>query len=489
MKKSLFLIVPLLLGATSCQFGIANNNNNGGNSNVNSVPTLDDVLSGSYEESEISWPAISENEKPMKIWVGAESVDFYTEKMGEFEASFEEKYGVNFPKWEVEKIDTGTSADVFLQDTAAGADIFVCAHDNLGKLTAGSSVIAPITDIGLLTQIATDNSQGFKDIIINEVQGTKYTFGVPFIAQALVYYYNSSIVSPEQVGTWEGIMEACATKGANVRATSILGADGYNNSFLTLARQVLDDGSTTTSVKIYEGGVQDACYFSGDDTISVMRWGQDFFSNPNGCDWPSSSGWEIELKDGHSAGLIGGAWNFAAAQTALGSNFAVAPLPRFTITADQAYGSIKAGTVFQSGTFADCKVLVMKKGSVYADYLQPVMKFLSSKEIQEQSFERCANLPAYKNAADEFESLKATDANAQTAAAQIKMFDYGIPQPFGVKTKYNTYYYSKSGPDYLKAILDDKNLKEADRKFTTAEAIKAELEAICHIWKKGKRPE
>ena len=69
------------------------------------------------------------------------------------------------------------------------------------------------------------------------------------------------------------------------------------------------------------------------------------------------------------------------------------------------------------------------------------------------------------------------------------MFEYGIPQPFGVKTKYNTYYYSKSGPDYLKAILDDKNLKEADRKFTTAEAIKAELEAICHIWKKGKRPE
>ena len=425
---------------------------------------------------------------PLTIWVGAESVDFYTAQMTEYQANYEAATGEDFPEWTVKQIDTGTSADTFLQDTAAGADIFVCAHDNLGKLTAGSSVIAPIDDAELLAQIDADNSQGFKDIIKNEVQGTYYTFGVPFVAQALVYYYNSSIVSAEEVGTWEGIMAACAKKGANVKATSILGTDGYNNSFLTLARQVNEDGSTSTSVKIYEGGVQDACYFSGDDTVSVMRWGQDFFSHPNGSSWPSSSGWEVELKDGHSAGLIGGAWNFQAAQTALGSNFAVAPLPRFTITEDQAFGSIEAGTVFQSGTFADCKVLVMKKGSEYAPYLQGIMKHFASKEVQEKSFEQCANLPAYKNAASEFEALQAHDANAQVAAAQIKMFEYGIPQPFGVKTKYNTYYYSKSGPDYLKAILDDKNLKEADRKFTTPELIKAELEAICTVWKTGKRP-
>ena len=425
---------------------------------------------------------------PLTIWVGAESVDFYTTQIAEYVAEYEASTGEKFPAWTVKQIDTGTSADTFLQDTAAGADIFVCAHDNLGKLTAGSSVIAPITDQALLDQIAADNSDGFKNIVVNEVQGQKYTFGVPFIAQALVYYYNSSIVSEANVGTWEGIMADAAKAGATVKATSILGTDGYNNSFLTLARKVNEDGTTSTSVKIYEDGIQDNCFFSGDDTVSVMRWGQDFFSNPNGCTWPSSSGWEVELKDGHSAGLIGGAWNFTAAQKALGSNFAVAPLPRFTITESQATGEIEAGTVFQSGTYADCKVLVMKKGSAYADYLQGIMKYISTKEVQEKSFEQCANLPAYKNAVAEFEALQADDDNARVAAAQIKMFEYGIPQPFGVKTKYNNYYYSKSGPEYLKTILDDKNLDEKDRKFTTPELIRAELEAIATIWKTGKRP-
>ena len=464
MKKSLALMIPILLGlsVSSCTIGGTPSQNPGGTPNYS---------------------------KPILIWVGAESVDFYTAQMAEYATQFKAANGFDLPTVEVKAIDTGTSADVFLQDTAAGADIFVCAHDNLGKLTAGSSEIAPITDQALLDQIAADNSEGFRNIVVNEVQGERYTFGVPFIAQALVYFYNSSIVSEANVGTWEGIMADAAKAGAKVKATSILGTDGYNNSFLTLARKVNEDGTTSTSVKIYEDGIQDNCYFSGDDTISVMRWGQDFFSNPNGCEWPGSSGWEIELKDGHSAGLIGGAWNFTAAQKALGSNFAVAPLPRFTITAEQAYGSIEAGTVFQSGTFADCKVLVMKKLSEHSAYLQDIMRFLSSKEVQEKSFEQCANLPAYKNAADEFEALKATDDNARVAAAQIKMFEYGIPQPFGVKTKYNTYYYSKQGPDYLKAILDDKNLAEKDRKFTTGELIKAELEAICHIWRKGKRPE
>ena len=45
-------------------------------------------------------------------------------------------------------------------------------------------------------------------------------------------------------------------------------------------------------------------------------------------------------------------------------------MPRFTINENQAYGSITAGTIFQSGTFADCKILVMKKNSKYEKYLQ-----------------------------------------------------------------------------------------------------------------------
>lgn len=427
------------------------------------------------------------NKDALTIWVGSESVSFYNDILKEYENIYNEKNQERFPRWKVKGIDAGSSAETFLQDNEAGADIFLCAHDNLGILTAGSSVIAPITNEALLKQIDEDNSQVFKEIIVNEVLGKKYTFGVPLIAQSLVYYYNSSILNENDVKTWEGIMQACNKYSKNIKSTSILGEDGYNNSFLLLARKVNPDNSTFTSVKIYEDGIQENCFLTGDDTIAVMKWGQDFFSNPNGCSWPSSSGWEVELKDKHSAGLIGGAWNYKAVKTALGSSFAVTTLPRFTINENQAYGSITAGTIFQSGTFADCKILVMKKNSKYEKYLQDIMMYLSNKKVQERSFEQCSNLPAYYNAVDEFESLQKNDDNAKTAASQIKMFEYGIAQPFGISTKYNTYYYSKGGPEYIKAILNDKNIKESNRKYVSDQQIKNELSAICNIWKTGER--
>ena len=427
------------------------------------------------------------NKGALTIWVGNESVSFYSDVIKDYEKIYNEKNDDRFPKWKVKGIDVGNSAETFLQDNEAGADIFLCTHDNLGILTAGSSVIAPITNEELLKQIDNDNTKGFKDIIVNEVQGQKYTFGVPLIAQSLVYYYNTSILSKDDVKTWEQIMKACAKKSKTLKATSILGEDGYNNSFLLLARKVNPDNTTTTSVKLYEDGILENCFLTGDDSVAIMKWGQDFFSNPNGCYWPSSSGFEVELKDGHSAGLIGGSWNYKAVKTALGSSFGVTTLPRFTINESQAYGSINEGTIFQSGTFADCKILVMKKNSKYQQYLQDIMMYMSNKTIQERSFEECSNLPAYINAVSEFESLQKNDDNAKTAAAQIKMFEYGIAQPFGIDTKYNTYYYSKGGPEYIKAILNDKNLKESNRKFVSDKQIKDELNAICNIWKTGQR--
>ena len=49
-------------------------------------------------------------------------------------------------------------------------------------------------------------------------------------------------------------------------------------------------------------------------------------------------------------------------KSALGNKLGIALLPKFTIRAeDAAFGTVPAGTVFQSGTFADTKMFVMKK--------------------------------------------------------------------------------------------------------------------------------
>lgn len=415
----------------------------------------------------------------LTIWVGAESADFYQLKMDEYVAEYNANNDKEFPYIiDVVASDTGSAAGRFLDDPDAGPDIFTVAHDNLGRLVAGSSAIAPVTLQPLLDQINADNPEGFLNVIKATVGGTEYTFGVPYVAQSLILYYNKQFLNETQVQTWEGIWDVA--KAQSKRAMVVTGTDGFNNSFLLLSRRA-NDGFT--SLRLYENGVQENTFGTGDDTISVLKWGQRFFMDPNGGAQASSSGWEVELKDGLALSVIGGAWHFNAAQSALGSNLGIAVLPQFTITAQDAYGTVTAGTVYQSGSFTDTKMFVMKKGSDKADVLQQILLYLSSKEMQELSFNAVDNLPAYKNAALEFSKMQENTIEAALAAAQVEMFANGIPQPFGFQARYNTYYYSKGAPDLILAIL-----RNTTGEFTTFEQIKAQMTIVETIWKTGNQP-
>jgi arabinogalactan oligomer/maltooligosaccharide transport system substrate-binding protein len=417
-------------------------------------------------------------EAPLTIWVGTESAEFYTQAMAEYAAAYEQRTGTEFPhEIAVKGVDTGIAASTFLEDTQAGADIFTVAHDNLGRLTRGSSAIAPVTDQDLLNQIRNDNPSTFLDVIKTKVDGTEYTFGIPYVAQSLVLFYNQKYLNESDVTSWEKIVTKA--QSVNKQALSITGTDGFNNSFILLAKNAQ---TKATTLKLYENGDINENYALGDDTISKLKWGQWFFNHPNGARRPTGSGWQIELADEISISLITGAWHFNAIKSALGSNLGIAQLPTFTITADQAYGSTTAGTVFKSGTFADAKIFVMKKNSDKAEHLQDILKFLSSKEIQERSFIAAQNLPAYKNSSTEFKSMQTDTIESLLARKQIEMFEHGIPQPFGFDNLYNFYYYSKGGPDLILEILENPS-----GTMTSFDQIKAQLKIVQNIWITGNR--
>ncbi|MDP2425655.1 MAG: hypothetical protein U1C51_07810 [Candidatus Izemoplasmatales bacterium] len=423
--------------------------------------------------------ACNKPKETLVIWVGAESATFYQTQMDAYIVAYNEANDEDFPYIvEVKPVDTGTAAGVFLDDQEAGPDIFTVAHDNLGRLVAGSSAIAPVTLQALIDQINNDNPASFQEVIRATVGGTEYIFGIPYVAQSLVLYYNNTFLTEANVQTWEGIWGVA--KAQNKRALTITGTDGFNNSFLLLSTRVTDG---TTSLRLYQNGVQEDTFGTGDDTISVLKWGQRFFMDSNGAAQASSSGWEVELKDGLTLSVIGGAWHFNAAKAALGENLGIAILPKFTITAEDAYGTVAAGTQFQSGSFTDTKMFVMKKNSPKAAYLQDILLYLSSKQMQELSFNEVDNLPAYKNAATEFTKMQGTSIEAKLAAAQVEMFAYGIPQPFGFQARYNVYYYQKGAPDIILAIL-----RNVDGSYNTFEQIKARMTIVETIWKTGQQP-
>jgi len=412
----------------------------------------------------------------IKVWVGAESQAFYTQKLEDYKTYYQEQNGVAFPhNFLVEAVDTGSAAGIFLNDTEQGADIFTAAHDNLGRLIAGSSAVMPVLTPALQTQIINDNPEMFQNVIKGTLSGQEFTFAVPYVAQSLVLYYNKAYIDETQVQTWEGILAAAESAGK--KALALSGTDGFNNSFILLARE---DGTKETSLRLYEDGVLENTFGTGDDTIAKLKWGQDFFTHPNGVVSSSSTAWEVQLQTESTIAFIGGAWHFESAQDSLGNNLGIAVLPKFTITESQAYGDTVAGTVFQSGSFYDTKAFFMKKGSAYQEYLEDILLYLTSKEVQEESFEAANNLPTYKNALEEFDAFQQDTIEIQLAKMQLQMADFSIPQPFGASSKFNTYYYQKGAPDLILEILENNG-----GNYSTFAEILQQMQYVETIWKTG----
>ena len=434
----------------------------------------------------------------IRVWVGEESAEFYQKICDEY-ASSHSDFGY---KIEVKGMDTGSIAGTITSDPVAAADIYTVAHDNIGKL-ASTQCAKPITDEGLIAQVLADNPESYQKVIYSSLNGQSYLYGVPYISQALFLYYNKALVTEEQAKSFEGLK--AAAKKAGTKAITVTGDDGYNNSFALLARKT-DDKSTT--VKIFEGadaaagGSKGECNCQGDDTVAIIRWLQDYAADPNGFKWASPDGWDADLdKDNKGVlAVIGGAWHYNTAKAALGeSNLGIAMIPTFTLTAKSVEGlsGVAAGDVYRGGTFADCKCFMINANSAASKYAkeQELIKYLSSKEVQNQSYLECLNVPAYVGAADYikqcYEEGKVTESQYNLAAMQVSMSEWGIPQPFITGTL-NTYYYSKNGPQILKAVIDrskypttgDVVLEETE----SLEGVRKALYLVEYMWMHGTAP-
>ena len=434
----------------------------------------------------------------IRVWVGEESAEFYQKICDEYIAAHAD-FGY---KIEVKGMDTGSVAGTITNDPTAAADIYTVAHDNIGKL-ASTQCAKPIVDESLVSQVLADNPESFQTVIYSTLNGKEYLYGVPYISQALFLYYNKALVTEEQAKTFEGLQEDA--KAANTKAITVTGDDGFNMSFALLARKVSDK---STTVKLFEGaesvsgGSKGKSNCQGDDTVAIVRWLQDFASDPNGFKWASPDGWEADLnKDNKGAlAVIGGAWHYNSAKAALGeTNLGITLIPTFKLTdrAVEGLSTVKAGDEYRGGTFADCKCFMINANSAVSKYAkeQELIKYLSSKDVQNKSYLEVLNVPAYVGAADYikqcFEEGKVSESEYMLAASQVSMAEWGIPQPFITGTL-NTYYYSKNGPAVFRAMIDktaypttgDQILTETE----SLESIRKGLYLIEYLWMHGVTP-
>lgn len=418
----------------------------------------------------------------LSVWVGGESVDFYKKVADEFIASQAE--GSEFANLSINVVgtDTGSAAGAIIQDKTAAADIYTVAHDNIGKLVE-KACARPLVEESLVKQVDDDNPAAYKDVIHAKVDGTEYLFGAPYISQALFLYYRKDMVTEEQAKTFEGLQEAARAAGGTTKAVAVTGTDAFNFSFTVLA---MEKETKATTVKIYEGGDRKACNFQGEDAIASTQWAQRFYADANGLSFPSA--WATDIQNKKAVAIIGGAWHKDAFAASAGeSNTGISLIPTYTLTEDDVNGTTqKAGTVMQGGTFADCKVFMINSNCDNSKYAaaQALIKYMTSKNVQDRSFKECSNVPAYAGSDEAiktmYENKEISETNYQLATNQIKMAEYGIAQPF-TTARLNTFYYSSGADAILKACVT--NDKDA---YSTNRTVREAHYKMQYIWQNGK---
>ena len=427
-------------------------------------------------------------EKAISLWVGNEEgvVSFYQGKCKEFlEANPEFPY-----KIKITGTDMGSIAGTILKDPSSCADIYSVAHDNVGKLAQNGSASA-ITDAELKAQVEADNSESFVKVSKSTVAGNEFLFAVPYISQALFLMYDTRYVTPEQAGSFEGLKEAAvaasATLGADVKAVECPGTDGYNFSFPLLSR---NNETKETSFKIYEDGTifNGTTYVQGDDEVAFAKWINNYFHDKNGFRFPTDAGWTLDIQNHNAISFIGGAWHRASFASAVGeSNLGLAMLPTFTLTNETAFGTATSGTTYRAGTFADCKVMMInsKIDRDKYDYAQQIIKYLSSKDVQNDAFAKVGIVPSYSSFAKNIDAIKAANPGISQsvidqAVAQTSMTEYAIPQPF-VDARLNNFYYQMGAPAVYQALVEANNL--------TDRQVQEGLYKLQYIWQNGKAAE
>ena len=427
-------------------------------------------------------------EKAISLWVGNEEgvVSFYQKKCEQFLAD-----NPSFPyKIKITGTDLGSIAGSILKDPSSCADIYSVAHDNVGKL-AQNGCASAITDTKLKAQVEADNSESFVKVSKSTVSDTEFLFAVPYISQALFLMYDSRYVTAEQAQSFESLKAAAVAAsnelGKDVKAVECPGTDGYNFSFTLLAR---NNETKQTSLKIYDDGTifNGFTYVQGDDEVAYTKWINSYFHDKNGFRFPTDAGWTLDIQNHNAISFIGGAWHRAAFASAVGeSNLGIAMLPTFTLTEETAYKTATSGTTYRAGTFADCKVMMInsKIARDKYDYAQQIIKYLSSKEMQNDAFTSVGIVPAYSSFADNIDAIKAANPEISQlvldqAVAQTSMTEYSIPQPF-VDARLNNFYYQMGAPAVYQALVEENEL--TDRK------VQEGLYKLQYIWQNGSAAE
>lgn len=332
----------------------------------------------------------------LTLWGAEEDQSLLQELVGKFEETYsDQKFDI-----QIGVESESTAKDTVLTDVEAAADVYSFASDQLTDLVKAGA-LANLEEVGQALQVAGRSLDDVKSenveasIEAASIDGSLYAF--PRAGDnGYFLYYDSSILTEEDVATWDSLLAAAEENGKKVGMT--LASGWYNASFFYGAgftTGLNEDGTTAvdwngTSEKGYTGVqvVQAMLNIAGNPAFMAIADGD--ISN--------------QLATGELCACVSGTWDGITAQKTYGDGYAATKLPSYTIGDEQV----------QQASVAGYKFVGVNGYSQNAGWAAVLADFITNEEAQQEFFAQRESGPTNKNII-ESDEVKANIAIAALA--------------------------------------------------------------------------
>ena len=318
----------------------------------------------------------------IKVWVAEATVEFTKAQIEAFKAANPEYAAMTVV---VEPVGEGDAASNMLTDVEAGADLFVFAQDQLGRLVAAGALEVVFEDNAVI--VAEQNDAGSVAAVM--MGDTMYAYPMTSDNGYFLYYDKSVVTDPTNM---EAILADCEKAGKNVYFE--INSGWYQTAFFFGAGCTL-----TYSTDDLGNIVKMDCNYASANGVQALKSMIKLAQSPVFVNGSSAS------NATNLGAIVDGTWDAVAVQGILGDNYAAVKLP----TIDG----------YQLGGFGGFKMLGVKPQTDDAKLAacDALALYLTSGEVQTARFEAVGWGPSNLEA-QQSEAVKA-DVALSALGAQL----------------------------------------------------------------------
>ena len=249
-------------------------------------------------------PVATGYEGEVKVWVAEATVDFTNAQIEKFKAAHPEYAKMTVT---VQPVGEGDAASNMLTDVEAGADLFVFAQDQLGRLVAAGALEVVSDENAKI--VAEQNDAGSVSAV--KLGETMYAYPMTSDNGYFLYYDKSVVTDPTDL---DKILADCAAAGKNFYME--INSGWYQTAFFFGAGCTLTYGTDDMG-----NIVSMDCNYASENGVKALKSMIKLAQSPVFVNGSSAS------NATNLGAIVDGTWDAVAVQGILGDNYAAVKLP------------------------------------------------------------------------------------------------------------------------------------------------------------------